>query len=194
MDTTLLAKPALVGLALMFNASAAWAVPITDLLGDIDCFGSGAVCTEGATLPGGPGAVTSGGSDPGFSDRVSSRTATDTSWTHTFAAGAYTSASLTIRTVGIADVAGPYDVLVDGSIVGVMPFDGFSHFLVETFVFSVAPALVADGTALVSFAPDSGDGWAIDYSELTLEMAVSEPTSLALVALGIAGLRRRKSS
>ncbi|MFV0513110.1 MAG: hypothetical protein ACK5MY_05690 [Jhaorihella sp.] len=170
---------------------------VLDLIGDKDCFGAGGACTEGATLPGGWGAVTQGGGDPAFTDIHTSSGGT-TSWTHSFGAGTYTGGMLSIRTAGIADIAGPYDVLVDGVSVGMMPFDGFGHILVETFTFAVGAALLADGMATVSFDSVSGDSWAIDYSELTADMAaIPVPASLPLLGGALFGLiafgRRRKA-
>jgi hypothetical protein len=179
------------GLMLALPA-AAWAVPISSLLGDKDCFGTGGACIEdGSTWAVGSWSqVVAEPSDPAFTDRFMS-TSASTSWSHSFAAGSYGSASLSVRTLGIADIYGPYTVYVDGTAVGSMPLDGYGHLLAETFEFSVPESVVADGLAEVSFTSVAGDAWAIDYSELTLRSngtTVPEPGMLALLAVGLVGV------
>lgn len=184
----------LAGLAFALPMAAAQATPVTSLVGDKDCFGTSGVCTEGVWLPGG-WSIFATGTDPSFTDRVMNTSATQ-SWTHSLAAGAYSSATLSFRTAGIADITGPYTVYVDGFAVGVLPLDGYGHIEVQTFSFNINPLLLADGLATVSFTANSSDSWAIDYSEIVANSAVPEPTSMALVGLGLLGLAgksRRKA-
>lgn len=181
-------------------AGASSAATTTSLLGDKDCFGTGGACLEdGSWVPTLWGGASSDLSDPAFTDRLISTSST-TSWTHTFAAGSYDAASLKFLTAGIADIFGPYDVFVDGTMVGSMPLDGFGHILAETFTFAVPVGLLVDGLAEVSFTSVSGDAWAIDYSELTLyskdgPSPVPLPAGLPLLigALGGLAFLRRKA-
>lgn len=175
------------------------AATVTSLVGDKDCFGTNGACVESPTdwLPGGWGAVVQEPGDPGFTDVVLSGGGT-TGWTHAFAAGSYTSATLSILTAGIADIYGPYAVFADGVKVGEMPLDGFGHIIVETFTFALDPAAASDGLLDISFQSVAGDSWAIDHSEVTLESATVVPLPASglllggvVVALGAASRRRR---
>jgi hypothetical protein len=181
-------------------AAAALALPAVagaasiSLFGDKDCFGSGGACTEGVNLANW-GVVSTGVADPSPTDRRIS-TGLSVSWTQTFAPGSYADALVTLRTAGIADIAGPYTLFADSVALGVMPLDGFGHRLVETFSFAIDGALLADGTVNFSFAPVDGDLFAIDYVEITGRSvaAVPVPGTLALAGLALAGLlgwRRR---
>ena len=110
------------------------------------------------------------------------RQSTPITWDHVFAAGSYSAATLSIRTAGIADISGPYNVLVDGILVGIMPLDGIGHILVETFTFALDASILLDGMASVLIEPiGSGDTWAIDYSRIDAVRAVPEPGTLALL-------------
>ena len=102
---------------------------------------------------------------------------------------------MTILTAGIADIAGPYDVSVDGVKVGEMPLDGFGHILAETFTFAIDPLALLDGMATVTIGfTDTSDLWAIDYSEITASK-VPTPATIALFGLGLiaVGFARRRN-
>ena len=184
----------------MALAAATLALPLAagassiSLFGDKDCFGSGGACTEGVNLAHW-GVVSTGGADPAPTDQRIS-TGLPVSWTQTFAPGSYADALVTLRTAGIADIAGPYTLFADGVALGVMPLDGFGHRQVESFSFAVDGALLADGSVDFSFTPSSGDLFAIDYAEITGRSvsAVSAPGTLALAGLALAALlgRRRR--
>lgn len=176
--------------ALTLSLAAVAPASADSLLGDKDCFGTLGACTEGSFVP--YGTISADVSDPAFTDRW--MTTSDTQpWSHTFAP-ASSGGLLSFRTLGIGDVAGPYDVFADGVVVGQIPYDGgVGHNFVETFTFALSPAIMADGIVNVSFTPSPSDGWAIDYSEVT---AVPEPETYAMLLAGLGLLafagRRRK--
>lgn len=183
------------GVVLLTLSTSTYAASL-DLYGDKDCFGTGGACVEdGVTWALSWGEESADASDPIWTDRTYSSGET-ASWTHTFTAGAYTSAFLTFRTAGIADISGPYDVIVDGEVVGQMPYDGYGHILAKTFSFAIDSSYLLDGILEVSFSTVSGDWWALDYAEITAS-PVPVPGAIFLFGpalLGLVGLGRKRKA
>lgn len=184
-------------------APASMSAQVVDLLGDKDCFGLGGSCPDGTRWRDDLGGTfftsNQGPGDPAFTDIWF--TPTGLSWTHTYALPAsVTSASLVFRTAGIADFRGPWNVTVNGNLAGTIPTNvsanAFQEVLTRTFVID---PLWLTGNDLVALNTNGGDGFSIDYSELTLNVsAVPEPSTLLLLAGGLAVLgaatRRRRQA
>lgn len=185
-------KSLLLTATLLAGSATASSAAVLDTFGDKDCFGIGGACTDGTRLSSFPSRSSTFQEDRLLSGGTGA-------WTHTFAAGSYTNAVLTFRTVGLADVGGPYSVMGDGVVIGTIPLDPPSNFDIETYSFSIDSSLLLDGSLSLSFNVDSGDGWAFDFAELTGDLstapAVPLPAAGWMLVAGLGGLaamRRRK--
>lgn len=204
-----LGRKAVVAALAMFLASAfqpSNAATITSLVGDKDGFG----------LPGAP-AVPADGTlwrdqlggvfftdyrDAGdlanapFTDIWFSGSAISYTHTYSLAGLTPTSAQLSLQIAGVADSPvtprGPWDVFANGTLLGQIPqnFDANAFQEIKIYTFNMPTALVtgSDSILLNINVPSIGDGYSINYSELTIN-AVPEPSALALAGLSVLALK-----
>jgi len=187
--------------------SCALQAEVVSLVGDKDCFGLGGPCPDGTLWRDQLGGVfwtnyqTVG--DPTFTDKWS--TDPNISYAHSYALPAMiVSAVLEVRFAGVADIntggGGPWDVLFNGVNIGQIPVNTANNAFqaVKTYSWGVPLALLtgSDTVNLQINVPFAGDGYSIDYSELTIDK-VPEPTTFALFVVAglatLAKLRRRRA-
>ncbi len=181
---------------------------IINLVGDKDCFGLGGTCPDGSLYRDQLGGTffedNRDVSDPTFTDIWAVDAAITYGHSYSLGGETATSAELEIRTAGLADNRGPYDVFFNGTDIGEFPtdtFDSFQKVTTHIFPFSASLLTLSDTILLNINVPDEGDGFSIDYSELRISTdsaPIPEPATMILFGTGIAGLigtriRRKKN-
>ena len=188
----------MVAVAVLSSGSAAVA-NVTDLVGDKDGFGVGCPIASGLHYLdyGAYWADNRDAGDPAFTDYWYTD---DKSWSHSYSLGGLTPASATLEIfiAGIADSASwSADVSVDGTSIGTIPGigTGYPHDLTRLSTFNVPVSLIDGAESITVDVSYSGDGYIIDYSELTVA-AIPAPGALLLGGIGtvvVGWFRRRRA-
>lgn len=165
---------------------------LTSMYGDADGFGFGAPEVDGGLY------LTMGGTffsdyrtasdlaTAPFTDWWESHTGLGINWTHTYDPSGATGATLRLYIAGFADI-GAVTLTMDGSPLTTFDFQG--QFQTSHILDVAVPVSALDGSTSFAFTGPGGDGYIMDYARLTV---VPAPASAAVMAVGLAGLRRRR--
>ena len=174
--------------------------------GDVDCFGTGFVCSDGyfgsgtaADLTAFTGAMVADATGP-VTDSFLLKDSE--SWSHNVVlAGTETFASLEFRSYALVDDTEPFTVFVNGNLVGSIPLivtgDQWTEQQITTYSFDFDIGHLVAGANTIELVKENllgkRDTWALDYSQITVS-EVPIPPALWLLGsalLALAGFRRR---